>query len=78
MDLFDNGNPDEFLLFIHNFNTTLEEPGTLKASANIQYLHTLVRGEVLHWFDNFSDEVGSTTPENLTYISFFWCVLFYC
>ena len=44
MDLFDNGNPDEFLLFIHNFNTTLEEPGTLKAGANIQYLHTLLRG----------------------------------
>ena len=76
--LFDNGEPYMFLLFIINFNMTLEVSRTTLAGSKIQYLHTLVRGEVLHWFDNFSDEVGSTTPENLTYISFFWCVLFYC
>ena len=29
MSLFDNGNPEEILLFVHNFNTTLAASGTL-------------------------------------------------
>ena len=33
-----------FLLFICNFNMTLEASGTLKTGANIQYLCTLVCG----------------------------------
>ena len=60
--LFDNGEPEEFLLFIRNFNMTLEASGMLAANKNIQYLHMLVRGEVLHQFDTLSSEVGSTTP----------------
>ena len=43
-DLFDNGDPEEFLLFIRNFKITLEASGTLKYGANIQYLRTLVHG----------------------------------
>ena len=36
MDLFDNGYPEEFLLFFCNLNMTLELSGTLKADENIQ------------------------------------------
>ena len=48
MALFDNGNPEEFLLFVWNFQMTLEESGYIAASINIRYLPTLLRGEVLH------------------------------
>ena len=36
MALFDNRDPEEFLLFIRNFNMTLEASVTLKYGANIQ------------------------------------------
>ena len=35
MALFDNGKPEEFLLFVRNFSMTLEASGTLAAGANI-------------------------------------------
>ena len=44
MALFDNGEPEEFLLFIRNFNMTLETSGMLVAIAKIQHLLTLLRG----------------------------------
>ena len=46
MSLFDNGDPEEFF-FVRNFNMTLAATGTLENGAKIQYLCTLVRGEVL-------------------------------
>ena len=51
MDLFENGNPEEFLLFVKNFNTTIALSGTLVTGAKNRYLRTLVRGEALHKFD---------------------------
>ena len=36
MSLFENGDPEEFLLFVRNFNTTLAASGTLKAGAKYQ------------------------------------------
>ena len=36
MDFIDNGEIDEFLLFVRNFNMTLEAPGKLVAGAIIQ------------------------------------------
>ena len=65
MALFDNGDTEEFLLFIGIFNMTLEASGMLMGSANIQYLRKLVRGEVLRQFYPLSTEVGTTTSENL-------------
>ena len=53
MALFDNGEPEEFLLFICNFNMNLEASGTLDMSEKFQYLHTLVCGELLRQFDIF-------------------------
>ena len=43
MSLFDNGDPEEFWLFICNFNITLAASGTLEADEKFQYLRTLVR-----------------------------------
>ena len=42
MSLFDNGDPEEFLLFFSNFNMTLTESGMLEADAKFQYHRTLV------------------------------------
>ena len=52
--MFDNREPEGFLLFIHNFNMTTEASETLKAGSKIQYLRTLVCGEELHEFDVLS------------------------
>ena len=46
MFLFDHGKPEEFLLFVKNFQMNLAATGTLETEAKIQYLRTLVRGEV--------------------------------
>ena len=62
MALFNNGYPKQFLLFIWNFNMTIEVSRTNKSSENIQYLRTLVHVEVLRQFDMLSAEVGSATP----------------
>ena len=65
MDLFDNGDPEEFFLFISNLNMTLQASGTYAAAADIQYLCTLLSGESLRQFDILSAEVGINTSENL-------------
>ena len=44
MALFDNGEPEEFLLFIRNFNMTVEASGMIVAIAKIQLLCTILRG----------------------------------
>ena len=37
MALFNNSNPEEFLLFVFNFIINLEASGTLQTGANTQY-----------------------------------------
>ena len=63
--LFDNGDPEEFLLFIRNFNMTIDASEKIVPSAKIKYFCMLVHEEDLCRFDMFSTEVGSTTSENL-------------
>ena len=67
-DLFDNGDPEEFFLFIRNSNMNLKASGTLKDIKKIQYLHTMVHVKALRQLDVLSDEVESASPENLTFI----------
>ena len=62
MSLFDNGNPEEFLLLVRKFNTTLVDSGTLETGAKVQYLHMLVNGEALHQFELLYADVESTEP----------------
>ena len=59
MALFGNGEPDEFLLFVCNFNMNLEASGMMETSTKVQYLHTLVSGEALHQFDSMSVDAES-------------------
>ena len=47
---------------MHNLNTTLAVSGTLEASTKVQYLCTLVHGEVLCQFDLLSTDVESVNP----------------
>ena len=67
MSLFDLGEPEEFLLFIQNFNMTLAATGTPEMDAGIQYLIMLVRGEGLHQFDLFSADIENTETLNMEY-----------
>ena len=64
MALFDNGNMEEFLLFINNFQMNIEASGTFDAGAKIQYLYTLLCGDALCQLDMLSAEVGSNTSEH--------------
>ena len=65
MSLFDNGDPEEFLLFVRNFNITLSASGALEVGTKGQYLCTLVHGEALLHFDSFSADVESTQTLNV-------------
>ena len=51
MALFDNGNPEKFLLFVRNFNMILKDSGTLEPAAKAWYFRMLVCGEELRQFD---------------------------
>ena len=68
MFLFDNGEPEEFLLFVINFNTTLTASWALEADAKFQYLCTFVSGEALHQFDSLADDVENIETLNMDYI----------
>ena len=60
MSLFENGNPEEFLLFVCNFQMTLKASVTLTASADIHYICTLLRCKALHQLDTLSVKVRRT------------------
>ena len=55
--LFDNGNPEEFLLFMKKINMNLAAPGALATGMKIQYLCTLVFGEALRQSDLLSADM---------------------
>ena len=54
MSLFGHDEPEEFLLFVQNFNMTLAIIGTHEMDAKIQYLRMLVHGGALHQFNLLS------------------------
>ena len=60
ISLFDNGEREEFLFFVCNFNTTIATSGMLETGAKVQYLHTLVRGDTVFQSASLSDDVEST------------------
>ena len=68
MSLFDNGEPEEFLIFVRNFNMNPVAIGTLDMGVKIQYLCMLVHGEALSRFDSLSADVESTETLNVEYI----------
>ena len=44
MSLFENFEPEKFLLFIRHFNMNLAVSGILEVGAKYQYLRTIIRG----------------------------------
>ena len=54
ISLFDHSEPEEFLLFMQNFQITLVDMVTLDTEAKVKYLCALVRGEVVRQFYLFS------------------------
>ena len=60
MSLFGDGKPEEFLLFMCNFNMTLVASGMLETGTKSQYFRTLVRGKALCQFDLLSYDVEGT------------------
>ena len=60
--LFDNGDTQEFLLFVCKCNMAIKALGMLNAGAKIQYICNMVSGEALRQFDALSAEVKSTSP----------------
>ena len=65
MSLFRHGDPEEFLLFVSNFNMTLAETWMLETDAKIQYLCMLVRVESLRRFEVLSSDVESIETLNV-------------
>ena len=65
MTVIDNGDLEEFLVFLQNFKMTLEASGTLASSAKIQYICRVLCGEALHQFDTLCAQVESTNTTHL-------------
>ena len=68
ISLFENGEPEEFLLFVCNFNMTLAVSEMLKLGAKYQYLSNIFRREALRQFDSLSDDVESAETLKVDYI----------
>ena len=64
MSLFDNGDLEELLLLVCNFNMTLAASGKMEAGKKTQQLFNLVCREVLCQFDLLSSDVESTQTLN--------------
>ena len=68
MSLFDNGEPEDFLLFVCNFITTLAVSVTLEAGKKYKYFSNLVREEALRQIYLLSADVEGTETPNVDYI----------
>ena len=66
MDFFDNGDPEEFILFQQNYKKSLDTSGTMTAKAKNQYLHTLPFGKALREFETICVYIRNTT---ITYLN---------
>ena len=68
MTLFDNGNPEEFFLFMQNFKMTPEALDKLFSSVKLHYLPTVLHGKAPCQIDTFYDQTGSTNTPHLNRI----------
>ena len=65
VSLFDHDEPEEFLLFMKNFKTTLAAIGTKERNTRILYVCTLFHGEALRQFEFLSSKVENTETLNV-------------
>ena len=69
ISLFDHSEPEEFILFVQNFQMTLAVTEMLETEEKVQYICTLVCGEALRQFDLLSSDVKNTeTPLDVDYL----------
>ena len=82
MDLFDNGEPEEFLLFVRNFVMNLTTSWMMAMGVKIQYLCTLFRGEALFQFELLSASVEGantlTTETNILGLASYFYLWIFC
>ena len=57
MNLFDNGKPEEFFLFMQNFERMLDPSVMLETNLKIQYIINLLHGEELFHSDTLCDQI---------------------
>ena len=68
MDFFDNGDPEEFILFQQNYKKSPDTSGTMTAKAKNQYLHTLPFGKALREFETICIQSGNLNTTHLNQI----------
>ena len=61
MLLFENSEPEEFLLLLHNVYMLIEASVVITADGTIQYLYTMFCWKALNGFENFLGHIGHTT-----------------
>ena len=65
MTLFYNNKTEELLLFVHILKMVLDASRTLADNVNLQFLNTIICGEVLQQVHHLCDKVGSTTMAHI-------------
>ena len=68
MNTFNDGQPEEFLSLLINFNTTTDGTGSTTPSCHINYLHTILRGQALRELDELQSQYGGATNKHLKLI----------
>ena len=68
MNMFDYGQPEEFLSLLRNFKIATDGAGTTTPSGIIDYLRTMLRGHVLREFGKLQSQYGDTTNNYLKLI----------
>ena len=68
MDLFDNGNLEEFILLMQNIKIIFETSGALTSNTKLQYFHTLLRGEALLEFEILCVQIGNTKMNHINQV----------
>ena len=61
----ENGEPENFLLFVQNFNITINASVMLASNKKLQYLRNLIHGEELSQYYNLCAQFRSTTMAHL-------------
>ena len=68
MNTFDDGQPEEFLSLLRNYNIATNGTGTTTPSSWINYLRTMLCGQALREFDKIQSQYGGATNNYLNII----------
>ena len=68
MTLFENGEPEETLLFVHHFNMLLNAYGMLSASSKLHYICNILHIGAIYQFDDLCIQIGSTAMAHLNQV----------